>query len=236
MTGVNKNIFTKKALIFDMDGTVVNNISYHNHARLIFLEKYGVILQPGELNNIKKDSTKELVKRFIGANLSALEIRKLDKEKQAIYRNLYKGHVNEIKGFKRLLYSAKSNGLSIALVTMGCWENIDLVINSLGVRYYFDVIVSGDEVKRGKPYPDIYELALSQLSICSKDAIVFEDTLNGVISAQKAGISVIGVTSSHSEKEFNSWGVDLCVKDFDEYIQTLLPEKNEKFYTEYAEH
>jgi beta-phosphoglucomutase len=229
MIGANENIRTKKAFIFDMDGTIVDNISFHNRARLLLLERYEIKLQPAELNNIHNLSTKELVKQFFSTNLSHQEIKELDNEKQVIYRNLYKNHIQEIQGFRRLLNEAKNKGMLIALATMGCRENIDLVINTLGVKHCFDSIVSGGDVKKGKPYPDIYNLTLSLLNINPEDAFVFEDTFNGAMSAQQAGISVVGVSTSHSKEEFNSWGVTECINNFNEYLHKISAPKVLKF-------
>ena len=221
---------TIKALIFDMDGTIVNNIAFHNRARLLFLEKYGIKLQPDELNYIHGISTKQLVKQFISTNLSHQEIKELDNDKQTIYRNLYKNHIREIQGFSGLLNEAKNKGMLIALATMGCLKNIDMVINTLGVKQYFDVIVSGDDIKKGKPHPDIYKLTLSLLNINPEETIVFEDTYNGIISARQAGISVVGVCTSHSNDEFNNWGVTTCINNFDEYFHRFLPKSLNSSY------
>jgi beta-phosphoglucomutase-like phosphatase (HAD superfamily) len=97
---------------------------------------------------------------------------------------------------------------------MGCRENIALVLNSLGINHYFNVIVSGSEIKKGKPHPEIYNRTLSLLNIKPKEAIVFEDTFNGVESAKQAGISVVGLSTSHTKAEFISWGVLDCIDNF----------------------
>ena len=219
-----------------MDGTIVDNISFHNRARLLLLEKYGIKLQPKEWCNIYDISTKELVKQYINANLSQQEIKELDNEKQLIYRNLYKFHIREVNGLKKLLSEAKNKGLRIALSTMGCRENIDLVINTLNVKNYFDVIVSGDDVKKGKPYPDIYNLTLSLLNVNPEEAIVFEDSHKGIISAQQAGISIVGVSTSHSQEEFNSWGVTECINNFNEYVDEFLVTKRDGLVSKNIEH
>jgi beta-phosphoglucomutase len=236
MIGVNTYLKTKKAFIFDMDGTIVDNISFHKRARLLFLEKHGINLPPEELNRIHDLSTKDLVRKYISMHLSSQEIKILDDEKQLIYRNIYKSHIQEVKGFSRLLREAKNKGLQIALSTMGCRENIDLVINTLGVKHYFDAIVSGDDVKKGKPHPDIYNLTLSLLNINPDDAIVFEDTYKGVISAQQAGIRVIGLCSSHSKKEFKNWGVTMCINNFEEYFHDFLTSAKIKSTPKDVEH
>ena len=217
----NKNIFTKKALIFDMDGTIVDNIPYHNRARLFFLEKYGIKFHPSETEVILNLSTKVIVRNYFGNNLSSQEIKALDGEKQLIYRNLYKGNIKEIDGFKQLLVTAKDKGLKIALSTMGCYENIDLVLNSLKVNSYFDVIVSGKEITNGKPHPEIYTRTLSLLNINPEEAIVFEDTQSGVLSARQTGIEVIGVCTTHSQAEFSTWGTANAVLNYTNYHTNL---------------
>jgi beta-phosphoglucomutase len=213
MIGTEKILFPDKALIFDMDGTIVDNIPYHFQARLLFLQKHGLKLLPADAYGFGS-STKEFVKRHFGADLSLREIKALDDEKQSIYRELYKGNIKEIKGFTRLLFAAKNSGFKIALATMGCKKNIDLVLNSLHVKSCFDVIVSGEDISKGKPDPEIYLKTLSLLNISANNSLVFEDTQSGAQAAQQANIDVFGICSSHSEEEFISWGITECDKNY----------------------
>jgi len=196
-----------------MDGTIVNNISFHNLARIKFLEKYHVHLEAAELNSI---STKELVKRFIDPNISSEKLKELDQEKQSIYRDLYKDHVSEVNGFKQLLLLAKSLGWKVGLATMGGYPNIDMVIDHLQVREYFDAIVSGDDVAKGKPNPEIYLKTLELLNIEASEAIVFEDTQSGLMAAKLAGIDAVGICTSHTAAQFSEWGAKQSILNFEE--------------------
>jgi HAD superfamily hydrolase (TIGR01509 family) len=208
-----------KALLFDMDGTIVDNSYYHSKARTLLFQKYGVILPSDESNPVLRGKTKELLNHFLGPGLTFEQIKLLENEKQSIYRDIYKNHIHEVKGFTHLVRVAKQRGFAIALSTMGNNDNISFILDNLGVRNYFDTIIGGDRVKNGKPSPDIYQLTLASLGIEPEDAIAFEDTFEGAQAARKAGIHVIGVCTSHTPEEFYKWGIDVCVFDFEEYIE-----------------
>jgi beta-phosphoglucomutase len=222
----------KKAVIFDMDGTIIDNIEYHNEARLLFLKKHGAQITREELKAAPEMSTKNLVRKYINPQLTPQEIKALDQEKQEIYRSIYKNNIKEIGGFTDILKLAREYNLKIGLATMGCRENIDMVINALDVTPFFDVIISGDDVEKGKPAPDIYLQALSLLKTEPEEAIVFEDTQKGVIAAKEAGIDVIGIRTSHTPSEFAGWGT---LNSYKNYIEFSLDAKfQQENYTKFT--
>jgi beta-phosphoglucomutase len=213
-----------KAFIFDMDGTIVNNIPYHTKAWLQFLSKYNIHIEEHELYPKIFGVSKEIMPRFFGKDLSPERNIYLGNEKEELYRNLYKDIIEELRGLKHLLQIATKKNIAVALATMSDLQNISFIIDKLGMRSSFDIIVGAEHITKGKPHPEIYELVLSMLKINADDAIVFEDSQGGVLSAKAAGIKVIGICTTHSKEQFKEWGVDICINDFEEYIDNYINE------------
>jgi len=208
-----------KAFIFDMDGTIVDNMPFHHMARILLLNKYGVTLSREETQLLREGSFSSMIKQYIGHQVSDDEINALNMEKQLIYRMLYKKHIKEIQGLRQLLHESKKWGYSIALSTMGSSDNIDFVLSHLKVQHFFDTIVNGEQVKKGKPHPDIYYAALTSLNLASKNAVVFEDSHSGVLAALQAGLDVVGICTTYSKDEFKAWGVKHSIQSYDEYLE-----------------
>ena len=213
-----------KAFIFDMDGTIVNNTPYYTKAWLQFLSKYNIQIKEEELYPKIFGSSEEIMPRFFGKDLSAERNIKLSNEKEELYRNLYKDIIEELRGLKHLLQIAKKKNIAVALATMSDLQNISFIIDKLGIRSSFDIIAGAEQITRGKPHPEIYQFVLTTLKINAEDAIVFEDSQGGVLSAKAAGIKVIGICTTHSKEQFKEWGVDICINDFEEYIDNYMNE------------
>ncbi len=211
-----------KVFIFDMDGTIINNTPYHTKAWLRFLSNNKILIKEEELGSKIYGVNHEIIPRFFGNHLSIEKIKSLAAEKEKIYRTLYQPLIEELKGLKKLLILAKQKKISVALATMSNVDNISFIIDSLGIRSYFDFIAGEENVKQGKPLPEIYELVLSTIKIKPEDAVVFEDSPTGVKSAQQAGIDVIGICTSHSKDEFKKWGVNISINNFEEYIDNYF--------------
>ena len=211
-----------QAFIFDMDGTIVNNIPYHTRAWLQFLRKYNIHIEEKDLYAKIFGVNEEIMPRFFGEDLSPERSISLGHEKEEFYRSLYKDVIEELSGLKHLLQIARERNIAIALATMSDIQNISFIIDKLDLRSWFDVIVGAEDITKGKPHPEIYELVLSMLKIKSGDAIVFEDSQGGVLSAMAAGIKVIGICTTHSKQQFKEWGVELCINDFEEYIANYM--------------
>jgi beta-phosphoglucomutase len=213
-----------KAFIFDMDGTIVNNTPYHTKAWLQFLSKYNIHINEEALYSRIFGVSKEIMPRFFGKDLEPGSNVSLVNEKEALYRDLYKDIIEELNGLKHLLQIAKEKNIAVAMATMSDIPNINFIVDKLGIRSSFDMIAGAEQITRGKPHPEIYQLVLSTLKINPEEAIVFEDSHGGVLSARAAGIKVIGICTTHSKEQFKEWGVDICINDFEEYIDNYMNE------------
>jgi len=210
-----------KAIIFDMDGTLVDNIPFHIEAWLSFLKKYDIVLDPEEFQAQNHGNIDEMIRKFFGQDRSEAELKEFGQEKEKIYRDLYKNHIQEIEGLTELLKRMKKLQIKASLATMGDTPNIDFVLNKLNIRHFFHSLTGGHEIQLGKPDSEIFNLSLQKLNLEATDCMVIEDSTGGVLSALGAGIRVVGITTSHTEEELMSFGCLFTISDFKELDSVL---------------
>jgi HAD superfamily hydrolase (TIGR01509 family) len=203
-----------KAIIFDMDGTLVNSIPFHKESWLIFLKNHNMDLRPEEFQSRNRGNIVEMMRQFFGEDTTEETIRILGDEKERLYQDLYREHIKEIEGLTQFLGKITNQGIKTALATMGDTRNIDFILDNLNIRSYFHTITGGHEITRGKPDPEIYELCLKKLNLERKDCIVIEDSPVGIISAKRAGLKVIGITTSCSSEELKDQGCFHTIPDY----------------------
>ncbi|WP_126973260.1 HAD family hydrolase [Gynurincola endophyticus] len=218
MTQTTKN----KAIILDMDGTIVDNMHFHRKSWIGFLKKHSIFINEDQFQAQNHGTINEMITRFFGAATGTEKIKALGLEKEALYRDLYQGQVEEIKDFTIFLKKLKEKGFKIALATMGNKDNIDFTLSAINVTAYFDVIVGGDDVTRGKPDPSIYLKAIELLDADVNHSFAFEDSPGGIQSAKTAGLKVIGITTSHSKEELVAYGCIDAFKDFQHFNYTIF--------------
>lgn len=209
------NLFENiKAVIFDMDGTLVNNIPYHEKSWISFLNLNGINISPEIFSPQNHGTIDEMITRFFGNELSAEDLKSLGQNKEQTYRDLYKNDLKEISGLTGFLKDLKQKNIKIGLATMGDLPNIDFILDGLNIKNCFDEITGGHEVSKGKPDSEIFLKSLEKLNLKPEECLVFEDSLGGIQSALNAFVKVIGITTSHSEKELLDFG---CVKAIDDF-------------------
>ncbi|MDF5690442.1 HAD family hydrolase [Aquirufa aurantiipilula] len=191
-----------EAVLLDMDGVVVDNLPYHVDAWLLFCEQHGIPLTREvfyrELNGMNSKDTFEW---FYGREMSREEIEHLEEKKEAIYRNFYADHRVAAPGLIAFLTELQEQGIACALATSAGQGNIDFIVDGLGIRHFFQAIVGGAEVKKGKPDPEIYMKAADLLGANYAHCWVVEDSLQGIQAGLSAGMQVVGITTSHSASE-----------------------------------
>ncbi len=206
--------FNAKAIIFDMDGTLVNNIPYHEESWIVFLKEYGIMIEPENFAAQNHGTLDEMIIRFFGNDLSKERIHELGLAKENAYQNLYQPHIKEVNGLTPFLQKLKQNSIKIGLATMGIPASIDFILGGLNIKNYFDEITGGIEVLKGKPNPDIFLKTVEKLQVDGKDTLAVEDSMGGIKSAKDAGLKVVGITTTHSEEELMDNGCTFVIHDY----------------------
>lgn len=209
-----------KAAIFDMDGVVVDNYKYHYEAWKVFADKYNFELNPEIYRDRFNGKTNADLFFTIFGTVTQDEMQKYADEKEGMYKELYYEHMTAHKGLIDFLEYLKKQKIKIALGTSAPTSNVDFTIDNLKLRHYFEVIVDGSQVDKGKPDPQVYLLCASRLGVDPKDCVVFEDSLAGLESGERAGCKIVAVATSHEAYELKS-KTDLIIHDFTE-VRGLL--------------
>lgn len=205
-----------KAYIFDMDGTLTDNMHFHHEAwmRFIKLKKLGIDAATFE-RNYHKGTLIEVMARFFPTLKTEEELRQVGNEKEALYRNTYGQLLKPLPGLHLFLKQLKQKNIPVGLATMGDQNNLEMTLKQLEITSYFHSTTGGDQVKQGKPHPEIFLRAAEKIGVDPQDCLAFEDTQSGITAAQAAGMQVVGVATQFSEKKLLDLGGVVAVKDFE---------------------
>jgi len=183
-----------KALIFDMDGVLIDSEPLHKQIEQDILKELGVNVSLEEhfkFASMGKEMW-DIMRQRYGFNREATA-DELHKEKARRYlKALTSKPILPIDGLKELVTYAKEKGLVLAVASSAGIYNINLVLKAIGLEEYFSLIVSGEQVPKNKPYPDIYLKTAELLKLDVTECAVVEDSANGVKSAKAAGMFCIG--------------------------------------------
>jgi beta-phosphoglucomutase family hydrolase len=206
----------KKAFIFDMDGTLVDNMKFHSRAWMALFESLGIHLEADEFQRRTAGKTNaEILCKYTGRNLSDGEIQALSYRKENFYRELYRPHLKLTTGLLPFLKKARELKIPMGLATAAGKENITFVLKGLDIDDFFSAIVGAEDIQKGKPDPEIFIKSANELQVTPENCIVFEDSLFGVEAAQRAGMRTVLITTSHQPEELKNQSVImLAVPDF----------------------
>ncbi len=204
-----------KAAIFDMDGVVVDNHQYHFRAWMSFAEKYRFTLNEEIYRETFNGKTNADLFHMIFGRISPEEAKRYAEEKEGLYQTIYRPEMRPHVGLIDFLEYLRKQRVRIALGTSAPTSNVDFTLDTLKLRSYFEVIVDGSMVERGKPDPQVYQLCAIKLGLDPQDCVVFEDSLAGLESGARAGCRIVGVATSHRATELTV-KTDLILHDFTE--------------------
>jgi beta-phosphoglucomutase len=186
--------------IFDMDGTLVHNMPYHEKAWIQLLKDLGKDFTRETLYTQMYGKNEEVFERIFPGKFNADEIDKMAFEKEETYRKMYGRYQKPIKGLIPFLELLQKNKKKIALCTAANQDNICFTMDGLDLRKYFDIIVGADDVEHGKPNPECFLLAASKINVSIEKCLVFEDMPKGAEAGSNANMDVIMLTTSYPSK------------------------------------
>lgn len=203
-----------KAYIFDLDGTMVDNIGYHVRAWHVFSRRYGNELTDEQIIGWSGAPNKVFMERMLGREVGEEELARLENEKEALYRELYAPHLRLAEGVRELLDAAQRKKIICAIASGAPPQNIDFVLDGLGVRGEFATIVDASQYEHGKPAPDCFLETARRIGVPPGDCVVFEDAVAGIQAARAAGMRVVAVMSTSPREVLEAARADLVIESF----------------------
>lgn len=205
-----------RAAIFDLDGTLVDNMSAHTDAWTALCARRGVEM-PRErfLLDFAGRKNEEII-ADLWPDLGAREAAALAGEKEALYRELYRPRLQPLPGLVAFLDALAAAGVPLAIASAAPEANRALVLDGLGLRPRFATVIGPEGARRGKPFPDIFLAAAGALQVDPARCVAFEDALLGVEAAQAAGMQTAAVTTTQPEPALRRAGARWVMKDFTE--------------------
>ncbi|WP_345210135.1 HAD family phosphatase [Mucilaginibacter gynuensis] len=215
-----------KAIIFDLNGTMINDMWYHTLAwEGILNEDLGGSFTREEVKQNMYGKNHELLVRMFGEGHFTLEeMDRLSLEKEKRYQKAFLPELSLLPGLPEFLEKAYQKGIPMAIGSAAIPFNIDFVLDGLNIRKYIQVVVSADDVAISKPHPETFLKAAQLLNVEPADCLVFEDVPKGAEAAANAGMQAIILTTTHEPSEFaGQHNILRFTADFrDEYIENLF--------------
>lgn len=203
------------AVIFDMDGVLIDSGAHHRAAWRALLAEIGEEPDPEHWRLTIGRPSEEAVPLLLGRRMSEYEIRRLARRKRDLYVGFARAGIVTVPGVSRFVADLAREKIPRAVGTSASGFDVDHLLAGAGLGHYFDVIVTADDVTYGKPDPEVYLLAAARLRVTPERCVVFEDSLVGVEAARRAGMRAIGVTTAHTEDELVHAGAERAVADFE---------------------
>lgn len=195
----------KKSFLFDLNGTMVDDMHYHIQAWHKILNALGANLSLERMKEECYGKNEELLERIFPGRFSSEEIRQMSFEKERQYQQHFKPYLKLVPGLDGFLKKAYEQQIPMAIGSAAIMFNIDFVLDNCQIRSYFQALVSAESVQESKPDPETFLTCQQLLKVQPQDCIVFEDSVKGVESAKRAGMKTVVVTTLHEPREFAAY-------------------------------
>lgn len=192
---------TQLAVIFDMDGVLVDSYHAHYESWKRLYGEVGVEYTEETFNADFGRTSRELLLKTLGSGLTDERLKELDDRKEAIHREILRQAFPAMDGATELLNALATEGFRLAIGSSGPPENVALTIERLAGAEHFNATVTGAEVTRGKPDPQVFLIAAERLGVTPANCAVVEDAVHGITAAKRAGMTAIALTGTLAKAE-----------------------------------
>ncbi|PJJ48649.1 HAD family hydrolase [Hymenobacter chitinivorans] len=193
------------ALIFDMDGVLIDNTPYQAKAFQLLFRDLGLTTNARQLlRRLNGMPATNIFKTVFRHPVPDKQLKEYSSQRELLYRVLYWDKRRETPGLSAFLRAARTAGFKIGLGTSSPPETISYIIDHLDLRQYFDVVVGKEDVDKGKPHAETFVVVAQKLGVPPERCVVFEDAILGEQAAYKAKMRCIGVSSGLKPEEFQA--------------------------------
>lgn len=208
----------KKAVIFDLDGTLVDSMWMWKAIDIEYLGQFGIALPENLQKDIEGMSFSETAVYFKETFQIPHSLEKIKSDWNTMAYEKYTKEVPLKKGAKEFLDYCKENKILLGIATSNSRELVESTMDALNIREYFGCIMTGCDVAKGKPAPDIYLAVADELQVAPEECLVFEDVIMGIKAGKNAGMEVCAVEDEHSlyQTEEKKALADYYIKDYEE--------------------
>lgn len=215
-----------KAFLFDLNGTMINDMAFHNKAwHDILTHDLGANISFDAVKRQMYGKNQDLLERVFGVgHFTQEQIDQISIEKERRYQAAYRAHLALITGLGDFLEKAQQSGIQMAIGSAAIPFNINFVLDNLNIRSYFKAIVGAEDVANSKPDPETFTKGAEILGVAANQCIVFEDAPKGVEAAQNAGMKCVVLTTMHTRAEFSAYhNIIAFIEDYtDPVLQELF--------------
>ena len=212
------------AVIFDMDGVLVNSNPFH-------IQKWAELLNDHKIPFNEKELPRQILgqrndhafRLFFGSQMDEQEMRCLEARLEANFRQAFRLHAKPLAGLEALILQLRAAQIPLALASSAMRQNVDFVVDALGFRPYFRSIMSGEDVHLPKPQPEIYLKTAERLGVKPSACVAFEDSFVGIEAVKSAGMKCVAIASTFPYEELRTkTGADLVIPDFQKLSLPML--------------
>ena len=206
-----------KAVLFDMDGVIVDTEPLHRKAWYKTFEDFDIDMEDDIYESFTGQATEYVCNQIVENFGLDITPQHLMSCKRKYFKDFFDNDADFdlLPGVRNLIEDLYQNGITLVLASSASMNTINWVFDRFGIRSFFKDKISGAELKASKPHPEIFQKAAKMADTPPEHCIVIEDSTNGILAAKRANIFTIGYNSKHSKNQDYSLA-DFVINDFNE--------------------